>query len=60
MYQFSAALLRATVLEINRVSGLDFTLILGDITRDAEPWNVKLFKETMGSLTAPYYVVLGP
>lgn len=59
MYEFTADLLRAAICEINKVEGLDFTIVLGDLTRDAEPWNVQLFKEIMGSLSSPYYVVLG-
>jgi len=59
MYGQSAALLSATVEELNRLENLDFTVVLGDLTRDAEPYNISLFKKIMSALRSPYYVILG-
>ena len=59
MFKESVQLLEATIKEINQTEGIDFVVALGDLTKDAEPWNVDRFKEVMDDLTAPYYVVLG-
>jgi len=55
----SLELLQATVSEINTIPDLDFVLVLGDLTQDAEPWNVDAVKLILDQLKVPYYVVLG-
>ncbi|MEM2546972.1 MAG: metallophosphoesterase [Candidatus Bathyarchaeia archaeon] len=52
-------LLKAAVTEINSVSDVDFVLVLGDLTQDAEPWNIDTCKLILDQLKVPYYVVLG-
>lgn len=52
-------LLRTTVDEINAIPDLDFVLVLGDLTQDAEPWNLDACKMLLDQLRVPYYVVLG-
>lgn len=59
MFKSSVELLQATIKEINKEGDVDFTVVLGDLTKDAEPWNVDRFKDVMDELDAPYYVVLG-
>ncbi|AEH45354.1 metallophosphoesterase [Thermodesulfatator indicus DSM 15286] len=59
MFKESVALLKATINEINKRKDINFVLVLGDLTKDAEPWNLDKFKEVMSELKVPYYVVLG-
>ena len=59
MFKDSAALLQSAINEINREKNIDFVLVLGDLTKDAEPWNVDRFKEVMDELRMPYYLILG-
>lgn len=59
MFKKSVELLESTIAEINKQDDVDFTVVLGDLTKDAEPWNVDRFKDVMDGLDAPYYVVLG-
>jgi len=55
----SVDLLRSAVNEFNKVGDLDFVVLCGDITLDAEPWNVEIIKAVMDELRMPYYIVLG-
>lgn len=55
----SVDLLKNAVNEFNKIPGLDFVILLGDITLNAEPWNVEMVKSTMDGLRAPYYIVTG-
>lgn len=59
MFKHSVALLQASVAAINNRKDIQFTVVLGDLTKDAEPWNVDRFKEVMEELNTPWYVVLG-
>jgi Icc protein len=59
MFKNSVELLQATVDAINQVGDIDFVVVLGDLTKDAEPWNVDRFKEVMDELNMPWYVILG-
>ena len=45
--------------DINRIDGLDFVLVAGDLTQDAEPWNIDVLRGILDQLRVPYYVVLG-
>jgi Icc protein len=47
------------VAEINQIQGLKFVLVAGDLTQDAEPWNIDELRKILDSLKVPYYVVLG-
>lgn len=55
----SVDLLKSAVNEFNKVPDLDFVIICGDITLNAESWNVEMIKTVMDGLRMPYYVVLG-
>ena len=59
MFKDSVSLLQSTVNSLNEIEDLDFAVVLGDLTKDSEPWNVDRFKEVMDGLRVPYYVVLG-
>lgn len=55
----SVDLLRSAVNEFNKIPDLDFVVAAGDLTLDAEPWNLEILKTVMDELRVPYYVVLG-
>ena len=55
----TALLARLAVADINKIPGLDFVLVAGDLTQDAEPWNLDTARTILDALTVPYYVVLG-
>ncbi len=59
MFKNSTQLLQATVKAINQAGDINFVMVLGDLTKDAEPWNVDRFKEIMDELNMPWYVILG-
>jgi 3',5'-cyclic AMP phosphodiesterase CpdA len=45
--------------EINKIPDLKFVLVAGDLTQDAEPWNIDELRRILDGLKVPYYVVLG-
>lgn len=47
------------VAELNKVKDLKFVLVAGDLTQDAEPWNIDELHRILDRLNVPYYVVLG-
>src|SRR5512142_1807565 len=47
------------VAEINNIPGLNFVLVAGDLTQDAEPWNIDELRRILDQLKVPYFVVLG-
>lgn len=55
----SVDLLRSAVNEFNKISDLEFVVLCGDITLDAEPWNLEIIKTVMDELRMPYYIILG-
>jgi 3',5'-cyclic AMP phosphodiesterase CpdA len=59
MYKYSVELLQSTVEQINQRGDVDFVVVLGDLTKDAEPWNLDRFQEIMEAFEMPWYVVLG-
>lgn len=59
MFKNSVELLQSTVEAINQVGDIDFVIVLGDLIKDAEPWNVDRFQEVMDELNMPWYVILG-
>jgi len=52
-------LTESAVAEINKIPGLRFVLVAGDLTQDAEPWNVDELRRILDQLKVPYFVVLG-
>lgn len=55
----SVDIVRKAVETLNKVPNLSFVLVAGDITYDAEPWNVELIRLILDDLNMPYYVTLG-
>ena len=52
-------LTESAVAAINGIDGLDFVLVAGDLTQDAEPWNIDVLRGILDRLQVPYYAVLG-
>ena len=52
-------LTESAVAEINKIPDLKFVLVAGDLTNDAEPWNIDVLRRILDSLKVPYFVVLG-
>lgn len=52
-------LTESVVAELNKIKDLKFVLVAGDLTQDAEPWNIDELRRILDQLTVPYYVVLG-
>ena len=48
-----------TVAEINKIPDLKFVLVAGDLTQDAEPWNIDELRKILDGLKVPYFVTLG-
>jgi hypothetical protein len=48
-----------TVAELNKIPDLKFVLVAGDLTQDAEPWNIDELRRILDGLKVPYYVTLG-
>lgn len=48
-----------TVSEINKIPDIKFVLVAGDLTQDAEPWNIDALRKILDGLKVPYYVTLG-
>ena len=47
------------VAEINKIPDLKFVLVAGDLTQDAEPWNIDELRKILDGLKVPYFVTLG-
>jgi Icc protein len=52
-------LTESAIAEINKIPDLNFVLVAGDLTQDAEPWNIDELRRILDGLKVPYYVVLG-
>lgn len=52
-------LTQSAVNEINKIPDLNFVLVAGDLTQDAEPWNIDILRRILDQLEVPYFVVLG-
>jgi 3',5'-cyclic-AMP phosphodiesterase len=52
-------LTESAVKAINQIPDLKFVLLAGDLTNDAEPWNIDELRRILDQLKVPYYVVLG-
>jgi len=55
----SVMLAQNAIAEINQIPDLKFVLVAGDLTQDAEPWNVDEVRRILDQLKVPYFVVLG-
>jgi len=47
------------VADINTIPDLEFVLVAGDLTQDAEPWNIDEVRRILDQLKVSYFVVLG-
>jgi 3',5'-cyclic AMP phosphodiesterase CpdA len=47
------------VAEINKIPDLKFVMVAGDLTQDAEPWNIDELRRILDGLKVPYFVTLG-
>jgi len=52
-------LTESVVAEINKLPDLRFVMVAGDLTQDAEPWNIDELRRILDQLKVPYFVVLG-
>jgi 3',5'-cyclic AMP phosphodiesterase CpdA len=52
-------LTESAVVEINKIPYLEFVLVAGDLTQDAEPWNIDELRKILDQLKVPYFVTLG-
>jgi 3',5'-cyclic AMP phosphodiesterase CpdA len=52
-------LVENTVAEINKIPDLKFVMVAGDLTQDAEPWNIDELRKILDGLEVPYFVTLG-
>lgn len=59
MEDSSVELFREAIEEINAIPDLDFVILSGDLTKDAEPWNIDLLREMLEVIKVPVYAVLG-
>ncbi|MEI7504159.1 MAG: metallophosphoesterase [Paludibacter sp.] len=51
--------LQNAVDEVNKISGLDFVLVSGDVTQIGDSESLKLAKQMLDKLKIPYYVTAG-
>lgn len=59
MEDLSVPLFQSALNSAKTVEGVSFALVLGDLTKDAEPWNIDLFRQMIGELDMPVYCLLG-
>jgi len=59
MEDSSVALFKEAVDGVNAIPDLDFVILAGDLTKDAEPWNVDLLREMLEEIRVPTYAILG-
>ena len=59
LHLHSVELLENTIKAINETSDLDFVLILGDLTSEAEAWNLDKFTQMIEEINVPVYIILG-
>jgi 3',5'-cyclic AMP phosphodiesterase CpdA len=59
MEDASIELFREAIEQINALPNLDFVIVTGDLTKDAEPWNIDLVREMVEEIRVPVYAVLG-
>jgi 3',5'-cyclic AMP phosphodiesterase CpdA len=47
------------IAELNKIPDLKFVMVAGDLTQDAEPWNIDELRRILDGLKVPYFVTLG-
>ncbi|MEN3185244.1 MAG: metallophosphoesterase [Atribacterota bacterium] len=59
MEDSSVVLFKEAIDQVNAIPDLDFVLLAGDLTKDAEPWNIDLLREMVEEIRVPAYAILG-
>lgn len=59
MEHFSDPLFQSALDDSKRWEGARFALVLGDLTKDAEPWNIDRIAEMLADVHVPTYCLLG-
>jgi len=59
MEDSSVMLFQEAIDGVNAIPDLDFVVLTGDLTKDAEPWNIDLLREMVEEIRVPVYAVLG-
>ncbi|MGC8778890.1 MAG: metallophosphoesterase family protein [Candidatus Caldatribacteriaceae bacterium] len=59
MEDSSVALFQEAIDGVNAIPDLDFVILAGDLTKDAEPWNIDLLREMVEEIRVPVYAILG-
>ena len=59
MEDLSVPLFQAALTDSKKMDNALFALVLGDLTKDAEPWNIDMVTEMLGQLDMPTYCLLG-
>lgn len=59
IYERSGQIMEETIAEINKMDDIDFVILLGDLFRDLEVWNLDRMRELLDELLVPYYVIFG-
>lgn len=59
MEDSSVALFQEAIEGVNAIPDLDFVILAGDMTKDAEPWNVDLLRDMVEEIRVPVYAILG-
>ncbi len=58
LHGLSVELLETTISQVNQ-AGVDAAIVLGDLTRDSEPFNHEVARAVLAKLAMPYYIVIG-
>lgn len=59
IFERSGEVMEEAIREVNAMKGIDFVVILGDLFKDNEVWNLDRMREMLDELKAPYYVIFG-
>ena len=59
IYERSDQIMEETIAEVNKMDGIDFVVLTGDLFRDFEVWNLDRMRELLDELSVPYYVIFG-
>jgi len=59
IYERSSQIMEETIAEVNKMEDIDFVVLLGDLFRDLEVWNLDGMRELLDDLSIPYYVIFG-
>ena len=58
LHGLSVQLLETTISAVNKAA-VDCAIILGDLTRDSEPFNHEVARDLLAKLEMPYHIVIG-